>query len=133
MYLQEIDVCFRINYGRWLCVFCRCRIRICMFKNFLNHLSITNSKRLVNLFYNNQATIVFTKDQRYNCTTKHISITYHVVKDMVALKKVSVEYISMRDIIAYPISNQRYFLEICQDLRFTKILVFLTFCNDFII
>ena len=72
-------------------------------KSFLSHLGIqedASNPVLVNC--NSQAAIAFTKDSKYHSMTKHIDIKYNFVRDMVAQKEVSIQYISTHKMVVDP-------------------------------
>ena len=58
-------------------------------RRFLNDLEIvTGLRRPVTIYYDNQATISFTKDAKYHSKSKHIETKYNFVRDIVAKKEV---------------------------------------------
>ena len=75
-------------------------------KSFLSHLEIkedASNSVLVNC--DSQAAIAFTKDSKYHSKTKHSDIKYNFVRDMVAQKEVSIQYISTHKMVADPFTK----------------------------
>ena len=72
----------------------------------MSHLEIkedASNQVLVNC--DSQAAIAFTKDSKYHSKTKHIDIKYNFVRDMVAQKEVSIQYISTHKMVADPFTK----------------------------
>ena len=75
-------------------------------KRFIEHLGFGNeSTNPVMLYCDNTAAIAYTKDPKYHSKTKHIDIKYNFVRDYIAQKKVSIEYISTKCMIADPLTK----------------------------
>ena len=49
----------------------------------------------ITIYSDNMAALAYAKDPKYHRKTKHIEIKYHYIRDMVAKKKVFLEYISL--------------------------------------
>ena len=75
-------------------------------KSFFDHLGV-NAKSADSVLVNcdSQAAIAYTMDPKYHSKTKHIDIKYNFVKDMVAHKKVNMKYITMREMVADPLTK----------------------------
>ena len=74
--------------------------------------------------YDSQAAIAFTKDPKYYGHTKHINTKYNFVRDIIAQKKVSVQYIFMHEIIADPLTkpiSRDVFLRLVRSLGLHRI------------
>jgi hypothetical protein len=57
-------------------------------------------KASVNLYCDNQSSIVITKDSKYHARTKHIDIRHHFIRDVVARKLITVRYCPTEDMVA---------------------------------
>ena len=75
-----------------------------LLKKFLNHL-IGEVDRTSPVYCDSQAAIAYTKEPKYRSKTKHINIKFKFVKDMVAQKKVDVKYVSIKSMVADPLTK----------------------------
>ncbi|XP_071695131.1 secreted RxLR effector protein 161-like [Rutidosis leptorrhynchoides] len=57
------------------------------------------------IYSDNKASIAYSKDYKFHCKIKHIDIKYNFVKDKVARKDVSMQYISTHDMLADPLTK----------------------------
>lgn len=57
------------------------------------------------LYYDSQAAIAYTKDPKYHSKTKHIDIKYNFVRDIVANKEITLQYIHTREMIVDPFTK----------------------------
>lgn len=75
-------------------------------KRFLKHLGIVkDATDPVTVRCDNQAAIAYCKDPKYHCKTKHIDTKHKYIRDTVAKKKVHIEYIASKDMIADPFTK----------------------------
>ena len=75
-------------------------------KRFYEDLNvITDARQPVTLYCDNQAVIAYTKDSRYHSKSKHIETRYNFVRDIVAQKEVKIQYISMHQMVADPLTK----------------------------
>ncbi|XP_054797612.1 secreted RxLR effector protein 161-like [Prosopis cineraria] len=75
-------------------------------KRFIEHLGFGNeSINLVLIHCDNTAAITYTKDPKYHSKTKHVDIKYNFVRDYIAQKVITVQYISMKCMIADPLTK----------------------------
>jgi hypothetical protein len=51
------------------------------------------------------ATLAYAKDLKYHGKTKHIEIKYHYIREMVAKKKVFLEHIFTKNMLADPLTK----------------------------
>ena len=73
---------------------------------FLENLRVRDqSKGHVTINCDSQAAIAFTKDPKYHSHTKHIDVKYNFVRDIIAQKKVRVQYISTHNMIVDPLTK----------------------------
>ena len=64
-------------------------------RRFFGNLGFRNDcEGAITVYCDNQAAIAFTKDPKYHSRTKHIDTKYNYVKDIVAKREVTVQYIS---------------------------------------
>ena len=75
-------------------------------KRFIEHLGFGNeSTNPVLIHCDNTAAIAYTKDPKYHSKTKHIDIKYNFVRDYIAQKIVTVQYISTKCMVADPLTK----------------------------
>jgi hypothetical protein len=55
---------------------------------------------LTPIFSNNQGCIALARDPIAYSRTKHINVRYHYIRELVAFKKVTIEYIPSKEIVA---------------------------------
>ena len=59
--------------------------KVVWWRRFFINLGIQNGcEGAIIVHYDNQATITFTKDQKYYSKTKHIDIKYNYIRDIIA-------------------------------------------------
>ena len=66
---------------------------------------VTDATQPVTLYCDNQVAIDYTKDPRYHSKSKHIETKYNFVRDIVAQKEVKIQYISMQQMVADPLTK----------------------------
>ena len=75
-------------------------------RRFLNDLEIvTGLRRPVTTYYDNEATISFTKDAKYHSKSKHIETKYNFVRDIVVKKEVLMQHISTHFMVVDPLTK----------------------------
>ena len=75
-------------------------------RRFLKHLKIAeDSGSPVTVYCDSQAAIAFSKDPKYHSKGKHIEIKYNFVRDIVAKRKVILEYVPTRVMLADPFTK----------------------------
>ncbi|KAK4339008.1 hypothetical protein RND71_040470 [Anisodus tanguticus] len=75
-------------------------------KRFLKHLlDITKDVEQMLVYYGNEVVISSTKDTKFHCKIKHIDIKYNYTRDMLRCKIVNVKYVSIKDMLADPLTK----------------------------
>jgi hypothetical protein len=75
-------------------------------KRFFEHLGFSkNSGSPMTIHCDSQAAMAYVKDPKYHSKTKHIDIKYNFVRDIIARKKVNLQYIPTRNMLADPFTK----------------------------
>ena len=75
-------------------------------KRFMKDLEINISATSpVTVYCDSQATISFSKDANYQSKSKHIETKYNYIRDILAKKEASIQYISTHSMIADPLTK----------------------------
>ncbi|KAA0056358.1 Retrovirus-related Pol polyprotein from transposon TNT 1-94 [Cucumis melo var. makuwa] len=90
----EFVACFEATvHGLWL-------------RNFISGLEIIDSiAKPLRIYCDNSAAVFFSKNDKYSKGAKHMELKYFAVKEEVQKKKVSIEHISTKLMIADPLTK----------------------------
>ena len=74
--------------------------------NFISTLGVVDSiSRLLKLFCDNSAVVVFSKNTRSNSHSKHIDVKFYFVKEKVAESLTDIEHMSTKGMLADPLTK----------------------------
>ncbi|XP_050207760.1 secreted RxLR effector protein 161-like [Mercurialis annua] len=75
-------------------------------RRFFGNLGFKNENEgAITLHCDNQAAIAYTKDPKFHSRTKHIDSKYNYVRDIIAKRELVVQYISMHQMVADPLTK----------------------------
>ena len=75
-------------------------------RNFVSGLGIVDSiAKPLRIYYDNSATVFFSKNDKYSKGAKHMELKYFAVKEEVQKHKVSIEHINTDLMIADPLTK----------------------------
>lgn len=80
--------------------------KVIQFKRFLDHLRVLDGViELVTIYYDNQKIIAYTKNLKYQVSTKQIDIKYKYIEDIISHKEINMKYISIREMTIYSLTK----------------------------
>ena len=75
-------------------------------RRFMGHLGVIGREiGPIRLYCDSQAAIAYIKDAKYHCRMKYIGTKHNFVRDMIAQKEITLQYITTHEMVADPMTK----------------------------